>query len=246
MERKEFLKTSLGLGFGIFAGANFLKAKNTNDYLVPDELKPINGKYELLKLAYAYNALEPFIDAQTMEIHHTKHHQAYISKLNEGLSKEPAALQKSLEDLFLDLDKQSKELIPVLRNHGGGHWNHSFFWEQLKIGTSMGDNFKALAIKSFGSVEMFQNTFNKMALSIFGSGWCWVILQNNQLKIVNSPNQENPLMNAPKESQNKIKILFGIDVWEHAYYLKYQNKRTDYVSAFWNVLNWDVVEKRIN
>lgn len=245
MERKDFLKTTLGLGLGFIATANKLQALSTNDYLVPDEIKPINGKYELPKLGYDYNALEPYIDAQTMEVHHTKHHQAYITKLNEGLDKSPEALKKSLEELFLNLDKQSKELIPVIRNHGGGHWNHSFFWEQLKTGTSIGKNFEALAIKSFGSVDMFWSTFSKMSLSIFGSGWCWVILQNNQLKIVNTPNQENPLMNAPKESQNKIKVILGLDVWEHAYYLKYQNKRAEYVSNFWNVINWDIIEKRI-
>jgi superoxide dismutase, Fe-Mn family len=245
MERKEFLRTAFGLSVGLIATGKVLKANQPNDYLVPDEIRPVNGKYELPKLPYAYNALEPYIDAQTMEIHHTKHHQAYITKLNEGLAKEPAALNKSLEELFLDLDKQSKDLIPVLRNHGGGHWNHSFFWEHLKVGTSVGDNFKALAIKSFGSIENFWATYTKMATSIFGSGWCWVILQNNQLKIVNTPNQENPLMNASKEPQNKMKILIGLDVWEHAYYLKYQNRRADYVNSFWNIINWDVVEKRI-
>ncbi len=245
MERKDFIKTTLGLGLGIIATSNPFKAFGNNDYLVPDEMLPINGKYELPKLNYAYNALEPYIDAQTMEIHYTKHHQAYITKLNEGLSKDPNAIQKSLESLFLDLDKQSKELIPVLRNHGGGHWNHSFFWEQLKVGTAVGPNFQALAIKSFGSIEMFWNTFTKMASSIFGSGWCWVILQNGQLKIVNTPNQENPLMNAPKAAKDKIKIVIGLDVWEHAYYLKYQNKRVDYINSFWNVINWEVVENRI-
>jgi Fe-Mn family superoxide dismutase len=242
MERKTFLKSTLGLGLSAFFLGKVKATDIPQTYLKAEGLMPINGKYSLPDLGYAYTALEPYIDAKTMEIHHTKHHQAYINKLNEALVKEPNLQQKSLEEMLLNLSAQPESVRGVIRNHGGGHWNHSFFWESLKTGTQMGEGFKTLATNSFGSVATMQATFEKIAMGVFGSGWCWLILQNKQLKIITSANQDNPLMDAGKEPVMLPKILLGIDVWEHAYYLKYQNKRAEYISNFWQVVNWDRIE----
>lgn len=243
LTRKEFVKSALGL---CLAGPLI----NQTTFAQPSPpisngLTPVNGKYSLPSLGYAYDSLEPYIDAKTMEIHHTKHHQAYINKLNEAMDKEPALQKLSLEDLLLNLSKQPETVKGVIRNHGGGHWNHDFFWKSLKTGTTMGEGFSKLSTASFGSKEAFMATFDKLAMGVFGSGWCWAVLQNNQIKIKTTPNQDNPLMDAGKEPEMMPKILFGIDLWEHAYYLKYQNKRADYVANFWKVINWEVVEERI-
>lgn len=202
------------------------------------ELKTVNGKYELPVLGYAYNALEPFIDAKTMEIHHTKHHQAYINKLNEALEKEPQLKQIPLESMFKMIQTLPDSVKNTIRNHGGGHYNHSFFWSLLKTNTKPSAATELAIQNSFGSMEQFKKDFEKAGMGLFGSGWVWVINQMGTLKIVTSANQDNPLMEI---AEQKGKPVLAIDIWEHAYYLKYQNKRADYLAAFWNVLNWDQV-----
>ncbi len=195
--------------------------------------------YTLPELPYAYDALEPHIDARTMEIHHTKHHQAYINKANAALESHPDLAAKPVEDLLRDLSALPEDIRTVIRNHGGGHANHSLFW------TIMGPNAGgepsgelAEAINStFGSFENFKNEFSTAAANRFGSGWAWLCVGNGGLVVESTANQDSPL------SQGRTPIL-GIDVWEHAYYLKYQNRRPDYIAAFWNVINWDEVARR--
>jgi Fe-Mn family superoxide dismutase len=243
IDRKSFLKATALLGIGSIAFGS--KAKGIFAEPISTSIngiKPKDGKYELPPLGYAYNSLEPIIDAQTMEIHYTKHHQAYINKLNEAMDKEPSLKSKSLEELLLNLSSMPASVKSVIRNHGGGHWNHSFFWKSLKTGTDMGPNFSRLANLSFGGVEVFKSTFEKIAMGVFGSGWAWVILQNGQLKITTSANQDNPLMDAGAVPEMMPKVILGIDLWEHAYYLKHQNKRVDYVKGFWSAVNWDEIE----
>jgi Fe-Mn family superoxide dismutase len=149
---------------------------------------------------------------------------------------------KSLEDLLLGLSAVPEKVRSMVRNHGGGHWNHSFFWKSMKLGTQMGTKFSTLANSSFGSIDQFKVNFEKVSMGVFGSGWAWVVLQDKQLKIMTSANQDNPLMDANKDNKRVPIILFGIDLWEHAYYLKHKNKRADYVSNFWSVVNWDEIE----
>ncbi|MBC7381879.1 MAG: superoxide dismutase [Bacteroidia bacterium] len=223
-----------------------LQAKSGFISAAPEGIKPVNGKYSLPALGYAYNALEPFIDARTMEIHHTKHHQAYINKLNEAMEKEPSLKNMELEEILMNIQAQPESVRSVLRNHGGGHWNHSYFWTLLKTNTQMGPKFTKLVNNSFGSTEAFKKEFEKQAMRVFGSGWAWVLDQNGKLIIITTPNQDNPMMEMGVSPDQKGKPLLGIDIWEHAYYLKYQNKRADYVNAFWSVLNWDQVEQNIN
>ena len=194
-------------------------------------------KYELPKLGYEYNALEPFIDARTMEIHYTKHHQAYINNLNAALEKHPE-FQLSLEDMLKDLTKVPEDIRGAVQNNGGGHFNHSFFWPLLKVNNGQGPKGKLLeAIEaSFGSFDQFKEAFGNAAKTRFGSGWAWLVKdEKGDLKVLSTPNQDTPLQQG--------KPLLGLDVWEHAYYLNYQNRRPDYVSAFFQVINWEVVEK---
>lgn len=200
------------------------------------------GKFELPPLGYAFNALEPFIDAQTMQIHHGKHHQAYITKLNEAIDKEPSLKGKSLEELLRNLKAAPESVRGAIRNHGGGHWNHSFFWPLLKKDTQPGPKTLEAINQSFGSMEQFKTSFAKAAMGVFGSGWAWVNLDKGKLVISTTPNQDNPLMDS---KDNTVKPILGLDVWEHAYYLNYQNKRAEYVEAFWKVLNWEQVEKNL-
>ncbi|MCG9880364.1 MAG: superoxide dismutase [Bacteroidia bacterium] len=241
--RKEFIKASTLLGLGTLTlGIDKAFSADPKANSAALDILPVSGKFELAPLPYAFNALEPFIDAQTMEIHHGKHHQAYVNKLNEALAMEPSLQGKSLEDLLLNLSSLPENVRSMVRNHGGGHWNHSFFWKSLKIGTQVGPKFTEMANKSFGSVAQFKANFEKLATGIFGSGWAWLVLQDGQLKIMTSANQDNPLMDAGKDKNRVPKIILGLDVWEHAYYLKHKNKRADYVSSFWNVVNWDEIE----
>ncbi len=241
--RKEFIRNSALLGLGVVGlGANAKDLFARTYTKLDGTILPNNGRFELAPLGYAYFALEPFIDAQTMEIHYSKHHQTYVNKLNEAIDKEPSLRGKSLDELLLNLSGLPSGVKTAIRNHGGGHWNHSFFWKSMKTGTQMGPNFTKLAIASFGSIETFKSTFEKVSLGVFGSGWAWLILQNNQLKISATTNQDNPLMDAGKTPEMLPKVLLGIDLWEHAYYLKHQNKRVAYVSDFWNVVNWDEIE----
>jgi len=194
--------------------------------------------FNLPDLSYAYDALEPYIDAKTMEIHHTKHHQAYVTNLNNAIAGTDAE-GKSLEDILRNVDK-----YPVaVRNNGGGHWNHSLFWTLLSPKPALKPSGKLLdaIIANWGSLDAFKDVFNKAALSRFGSGWAWLcVVEGGKLAVCSTANQDNPLM--PGVGCGGIPIL-GLDVWEHAYYLNYQNRRADYINAFWNVLDWSVVEK---
>jgi len=191
--------------------------------------------FELPKLGYAYDALEPHIDARTMEIHHTKHHNTYITNLNNAIG--GTELEgKSLEDILKNLDLNNK----AVRNNGGGHWNHTLFWEILGPnagGQPTGELAEAINA-AFGSFESFKDEFAKAATTQFGSGWAWLCVKNGKLEVCATPNQDNPLM--PGIGCEGTPIL-GIDVWEHAYYLNYQNRRPDYINAFFNVVNWDAV-----
>ena len=190
--------------------------------------------YTLPELTYSYDALEPYIDQSTMEIHHTKHHQTYIDKLNGALEKYPDLQDKPAELLISNLDEIPEDIRTAVRNHGGGHVNHSFFWPLLKKGTQPGGAFKEAVQKSFGGFDTFKDQFSSAATLLFGSGWTWVVSSSDGLEIVTTPNQDNPI------SQGKIPVL-GLDVWEHAYYLKYQNRRPEYIAAFFEVINWDGV-----
>ena len=195
-------------------------------------------QHTLPPLPYAYDALEPFIDAQTMQIHHMKHHQVYIDKLNAALVAHPTLQEKSAEELIADLAQIPEIIRGAVRNHGGGHANHSLFWTIMrKGGASLSGTLLESVHTSFSSVEKFKEQFTAAALGVFGSGWAWLVSAQGTLEIMTTPNQDSPLSIGKKP-------LLGIDVWEHAYYLKYQQKRAEYVSAWWNVINWDEVGKR--
>lgn len=190
--------------------------------------------FELPKLTYAYDALEPLIDARTMEIHHGKHHAAYTANLNAAIA------GTVLEGKDIEQILKSNEIAPAVRNNGGGYFNHNLYWELLAPGGSPepeGDLKKAI-INDFGSVEALKELFTKAAITRFGSGWAWLVKQNDKLVVGSTPNQDNPLMNV---SEVKGQPILAIDVWEHAYYLNYQNRRPDYAGAFWKLINWDVV-----
>ena len=194
---------------------------------------------ELPKLAYAYDALEHHIDARTMEIHHTKHHNAYITNLNGAIEKHPELASKKLEGLLGNLNAVPEDIRLVVRNHGGGTWNHSMFWEIMAPkagGAPRGELAKAIDA-AFGSFDAFKTEFEKAANARFGSGWAWLVKKSSGLAVVSTPNQDNPLSDGTTP-------IMGIDVWEHAYYLNYQNRRADYVNAWWNVVNWDAVAAR--
>jgi Fe-Mn family superoxide dismutase len=195
--------------------------------------------HQLPPLPYDFAALEPHIDAQTMQIHHGKHHATYVTNLNAALEKHPDLASKSVEDLVRDLSKVPEEIRTAVRNNGGGHLNHSMFWQIMgpKGGGSpsgaLGDAMKS----SFGSFDSFKEQFAKAAVGRFGSGWAWLIVTGGKLTIESTPNQDNPIMEGKK-------AIAGLDVWEHAYYLKYQNRRADYITAWWNVVNWAEIGKR--
>lgn len=195
--------------------------------------------YKLPELPYAHDALEPHIDEETMKIHHGKHHQGYVDKTNAALEDHDEYADLSIEELVSKLDELPEEFKGAILKNGGGHANHKLFWTILSPnGGGKPEGALAEAIdKKFGSFEEFQDEFKTAATGQFGSGWAWLVVNNGELEVVSTPNQESPL------SDNKIPVL-GIDVWEHAYYLNYQNKRPDYVDAFWNVVNWEEVAKR--
>jgi superoxide dismutase, Fe-Mn family len=195
--------------------------------------------FELPQLPYAYDALEPHIDKETMNIHHTKHHNTYITNVNNALAGNEELLSKSVEELISNLDAVPEAARTAVRNNGGGHANHSLFWQILSPnggGAPAGELADAINSK-FGSLESFKEEFAKAATTRFGSGWAWLQVSNGELEVSSTPNQDSPLM------EGKTPIL-GLDVWEHAYYLNYQNRRPDYISSFWNVVNWDEVSKR--
>src|SRR5690606_18831577 len=194
--------------------------------------------FELPKLTYAYDALEPHIDARTMEIHHTKHHNTYVTNLNAAVEGTEFA-DKDLIDLISNIDALPADKQTAVRNNGGGHANHTLFWEILAPGGAnapTGELASAIEAK-FGSFDAFKDEFSKAAAGRFGSGWAWLVVDNGELKVTSTPNQDSPYM----EGQTPI---LGLDVWEHAYYLNYQNRRPDYIAAFWNVVNWDVVAEK--
>ena len=195
--------------------------------------------YTLPDLPYAYDALEPYIDEKTMKIHHDKHHSAYIKKVNAALEDYPELAKKSIEDLMRDIDEVPEEIRTAVQNNGGGHANHSFFWPILSPdgGGEPKEEMKKAIESKFGSFDSFKEKFAETATGRFGSGWAWLVLNNGELELMDTLNQDSPLM------EGKTPLL-GLDVWEHAYYLTYQNKRPDYVNAFWNVVNWDEVEKK--
>lgn len=195
--------------------------------------------FTLPPLTYKYDALEPFIDAQTMELHHTKHHQAYVDKLNAALEGQEALQDMSVEQLLGELDQVPEATREAVKNHGGGHANHSFFWTTLgaQADAQPAGTLAENLIATFGSFATFQQKFNDAATTRFGSGWAWlVVTADKKLAVYNLPNQDSPL------SQGDTPIL-GLDVWEHAYYLKYQNRRPDYIEAFWSIVNWAEVER---
>lgn len=199
--------------------------------------------YSLPSLPYAYDALEPHFDKQTMEIHHTKHHQTYVNNANTVLEAYPELASLSVEELIKDLDKVPADKRTFMRNNAGGHANHSLFWKGLKTGTTLGGDLKAAIERDFGSVEKFQEEFEKAAATRFGSGWAWLVLKGDKLAVVSTANQDSPLMGEAVSGASGLPIV-GLDVWEHAYYLKFQNRRPDYIKAFWNVVNWDEAAKR--
>lgn len=191
--------------------------------------------FTLPPLPYAYDALEPAIDKETMTFHHDKHHQAYVDKLNEAVDKEASLKDKSLEDIFQNVSKAPK----AVRNNGGGHWNHSLFWELMAPQGQGGEpsaELKAAIDRDLGGLGKFKEDFNAAGAAQFGSGWVWLIVQDGKLKITSTPNQDNPLMDVAEE---RGRVVLGADVWEHAYYLKYQNRRPEYLKAFWTVVNWN-------
>ena len=196
--------------------------------------------FKLPELNYAYDELEPHIDKQTMEIHHTKHHQAYIDNLNKALEGHDKYKEMSIKELLKSLDDLPESIKTAVRNNGGGHLNHKMFWKIMSPrggGSPVGELAKKID-EELGGFEKFKEDFKKAALGRFGSGWAWLVIgESGKLEIVSTPNQDNPISDGKKS-------LLGIDVWEHAYYLKYQNKRADYIDSWWNVVDWDIVEDK--
>ncbi len=245
-DRRDFLKKSALLGL-VGLTANLIGKDKLN--AIEDLTQKINdgGKFTLPALPYAYNALEPFIDAQTMEIHHSKHHQAYVDKLNKALENYKG------DTTWTGLFSQASKLDASIRNNGGGHFNHSLFWQLLKANPTGSVNLPSgklmeAIVKNFKSFDDFKKEFSEKATKIFGSGWCWLIVQSSApgdqsgipaLKIMTTANQDNPLMDVATENG---KPILALDVWEHAYYLKYQNKRADYINNWWNIVNWQTAD----
>lgn len=197
--------------------------------------------YELPKLPYTYDALEPNFDKETMEIHYTKHHNTYVTKLNEAVAGHPELASKSVEELVANLDSVPEDIRGAVRNHGGGHANHTLFWSILSPngGGAPTGNLKTAIESEFGTFDEFKEKFNAAAAARFGSGWAWLVVNDGKLEIVSTANQDSPL------SDGKTPVL-GLDVWEHAYYLKFQNRRPEYIDTFWNVINWDETNKRFD
>ena len=195
--------------------------------------------FTLSPLPYDFSALEPHIDAKTMEIHHGKHHQTYVNNLNAAIEKAPELASKSIDDLMRNVNTLPEAVRTPIRNNGGGHWNHSMFWQIMapKAGGEPGGALGAAIKSAFGDFAKFREQFSAAGVGRFGSGWAWLINTGGKLSIASTPNQDNPLMEGQK-------AVMGLDVWEHAYYLKYQNRRPDYINAWWNVVNWKEVEKR--
>ena len=194
--------------------------------------------YQLPKLPYGYDALEPYIDVETMHLHHEKHHNTYVTNLNAAIEKHPELGSKSIEELIADIDALPEDIRTAVRNNGGGHANHTFFWEIMapKAGGEPVGELKTAIDEAFGSFTDFKAKFKAAATTRFGSGWAWLVVKDGKLEISSTPNQDSPLMEG-------LTPILGLDVWEHAYYLNYRNVRPDYVDAFWNVVNWDKVNE---
>lgn len=195
-------------------------------------------KHELPKLPYEYSALEPYVDAETMEIHYSKHHQAYVNNLNAALEKYPELQEKDIKDLVADLNAVPEDIRGAVRNNGGGHLNHSMFWKMMKKAEGQAPEGELLTAinEKFGSFDEFKSVFAKAGATRFGSGWAWLVVKDGKLDVVSTPNQDNPITDGHTP-------ILGLDVWEHAYYLKYQNRRPEYIENWFNVVNWDEVAK---
>jgi len=235
MTRREALKTTMLAGAAL---ATVPTIAQTPTITAATDAPP--GPFVLPPLPYSFDALEPHIDARTMEIHHDKHHAAYVTNLNKAIAQaEQLRSQSSVEDLLKGLTTVPENVRTAVRNNGGGHYNHSLFWQMMKKnggGEPKGELGKAI-VSSFDSFNDFKSKFTEAATKVFGSGWAWLVWQDQRLAIASTANQDNPL------SQGAVPLL-GLDVWEHAYYLKYQNKRADYINAWWNVVNWDFATAR--
>ena len=249
--RRNFLTLTASAALAGTASAQpKLPAQTGTKPLVPGE--PPKGPYYLEPLPYAFDALLPHIDALTMNIHHEKHHRAYINGLNTALIGQPGLAARKLPELLGGIPFLPEPLQTPMRNHGGGHWNHTFFWESMGVTDTPGiggeppDEALVTALgKAFGSMPEFKKKFNEAAAKRFGSGWAWLILKDDgSLAVVSTANQDNPLMQGIVPNPDRGTPLLGLDVWEHAYYLAYQNRRPEYVTAWWNVVNWNSVAKR--
>jgi len=233
MQRRTFIKkTTVGGAAAMLLPAQFIQGCS------PQNQEENSMAFTLPELPYAHEALEPHIDKMTMEIHHGKHHAAYVANLNKAVDGTEYA-GKSLEDIFSTISKAPG----AIRNNGGGHWNHSAFWQMLSPkggGTPIGDLAAAID-RDLGGFDKFKEDFAKAGMTRFGSGWAWLVKSGDKLVVTSTPNQDNPLMDV---ADVKGTPILGVDVWEHAYYLKYQNRRADYLAAFWNLVNWDEVTKR--
>ncbi|MEO5673917.1 MAG: superoxide dismutase [Chitinophagales bacterium] len=245
--RRQFIKNSTLATAGTiaFLSGDWQKAFSRDEAIMPvttpDNLIGFtdDGTFMLPPLPYSYNALEPYIDAQTMEIHYSKHHQKYVDNLNAAVAKTPELKGKTLKELLSSTSSLPDGVRNAIRNNGGGHWNHTFFWQILSPKNDMAmpeGKLKDAMISQWQTFDNFKDQFNQAGLSVFGSGWVWMIADHGgKLSIVSTPNQDNPMMDIAKD---KGKPVIGVDVWEHAYYLKHQNKRADYLNDIWNVINW--------
>lgn len=238
MTRRQVLKTT-ALASVAFAAGSPLRTANAQTTPGPAAKSSSGAPFTLPPLPYAFDALEPYIDAQTMQIHHDKHHAAYVANLNKAVAQFPELGKKPVEDLLKDLNAVPETVRTAIRNQGGGHYNHSLFWQIMSKnagGEPSGELSKAID-KKFGSFGAFKDQFTKAAVGQFGSGWAWLVSDGGELKIESTANQDSPVSKGQKP-------LLGLDVWEHAYYLKYQNRRPEYVAAWFNVVNWDSVSQR--
>jgi Fe-Mn family superoxide dismutase len=207
-------------------------------------MEMINMSYSLPPLPYAYDALEPFLDKATVEIHHDKHHQTYVNNTNAALADFPELAKLPVEEVLTKLAEIPADKRTPVRNNAGGHANHQLYWEGLKVGTTLQGDLKAAIERDFGSVDAFKETFEKAAATRFGSGWAWLIVKaDGKLAVVSTPNQDSPLMGEEIAGVSGYPLL-TLDVWEHAYYLKFQNRRPDYIKAFWDIVNWDQAASR--
>lgn len=238
LNRRQFLSV-LGMGT-VSVGMTMITLPNGAAGAQAAELSPSGSDFEVPPLPYAYEALEPYIDRQTMKLHHDKHHAAYVKNLNAAIAKHPELREKSLESLLKDLGTVPQDIRTTVRNNGGGHLNHSLFWESMSPdggGEPVGAIARALQA-TFGDVVTFKQQFNQAGMAQFGSGWVWlVVTSGGKLQVITTPNQDSPLMQG-------YRPILGNDVWEHAYYLTYQNRRNEYLEAWWNVVNWAEVNRR--